>query len=170
MAIITIRNVDTEKVSKGKNFYSVATVSYTDEKGEAREKKVMSFSNPSVFETLTKAIAGNLYDVTVTKQGDYYNWTAIKEVAKASAAAPAASGGRITGSNYETADERKIKQMYIIKQSSIANAIDYFKAQGDGKFGVGDVLEVAQQFVDYVYGNEENMEAMGGAHSSVSEE
>jgi hypothetical protein len=69
----------------------------------------------------------------------------------------AATGGKVSASTYETAEERKIKQMYIIKQSSIANAIDFHKAQNGVEFGILNVLDTAQQFVDYIYGNNETL-------------
>lgn len=162
MSLIQIQEVTTERVAKGRGGYNVANVVYTDG-GKNFTKKIMSFSNPAVYETISKAQAGEQYDVTVTKEGEYYNWT---KIVKAGAASPTSAGstpnsGRVTGSNYETADERKLKQLYIIRQSSIANAIEYLSKnpRPDRVFSsVTDVLEIAQDFVDFVYGEKDLVE------------
>lgn len=162
MSQITIQEVNTEFVKKGRTGYTKATVIYTDEKGENRNKQLMSFANPAVFDAVKDAVAGDKYEIKAVKEGDYWNWAAATKVSADSApgAAKAPSGGKVVGSNYETADERKVKQLYIIKQSSIANAIEFVKySQRDGvePYTVGDILDIAQQFVDFVYGTEENL-------------
>lgn len=162
MSIITIQEVNKEFKTKGKGKWSELQVTYTDN-GKNFQKKIISFQNPAVFEALQDAKQGDNYDVTVTKDGEYYNWSSAKKVDKDVAAntAPAApSSGRVLGSNYETAEERalrrefeKIKQLYIVRQSSISNALDYLKATNpDGTFGLADTIDIAQQFVDFVYG------------------
>jgi hypothetical protein len=125
----------------------------------------MSFSNPAVFKTVQRMQPGEEYDVTITKNDAGYNqWAAIvrctdnvEDLPEAPASAPrSATAARTNVSTYETAEERKIKQMYIIKQSSISNAIDYLKAvheNGEPAWNVNNVLQIAQEFVDFVYGN-----------------
>ena len=159
MSIITIQEVNKEFKTKGKGKWSELQVTYTDN-GKNFQKKILSFQNPAVFEALQDAKQGDIYDVTVTKDGEYYNWSSAKKVDKdaASNAAPAApSSGRVLGSNYETADERRLKQLYIIKQSSISNAIEFAKMRTpeEEPYTPGDIPTLAQQFVDFVYGVEE---------------
>lgn len=159
MSIITIQEVTTEFVKKPKGGYSVANVTYTDN-GKNFTKKIMSFANPAVFDVVKDAKQGDILDVTVTKDGEYYNWSSAKKVDKDTTERPQAApaSGRVLGSNYETADERKLKQLYIIKQSSIANALMYLGFnEGVQDHSVNEVLAVAQQFVDFVYGVEENL-------------
>jgi hypothetical protein len=164
MPQVTIQDVRIETVTKGRNSYQVATVVHTTPRGETKEKKVMSFSNPAVYAAVSKATSGQVYDVGYTPGDQYYNWATISlmeasgEPQKAAAGgSTAATGGKVSASTYETAEERKIKQMYIIKQSSIANAIDFHKAQNGVEFGILNVLDTAQQFVDYIYGNNETL-------------
>lgn len=165
MAAITVQDVVVETIKKGKNSYQVANVTYTTDRGENKAKKVMSFSNPAVFAVAKDAKQGEAYEVSYTPGDQYYNWATIKRVSDnndgfvagagsiTKQAAPAS--GKVLGSTYETAEERKIKQMYIIKQSSISNALEYMKqTRAEGDFGVNDVTEVAQKFVDWVYGND----------------
>jgi len=52
---------------------------------------------------------------------------------------------------YETAEERAKKQVYIIKQSSISNAIEIAKTDGIG-LSVPGVLAIAQELTDWVLG------------------
>lgn len=160
MPQITIQGVNIDTVTKGRNSYQVATVVYTTGRGEQKEKKVMSFSNPAVFAAVSKATQGQVFDV-VSGEAPYFNWASATlmgagEAPKAATAAP--GGGKATVSTYETADERKIKQLYIVKQSSIANALEYLKStQPTGEYGVNDVINVAQEFVDFVYGTNETL-------------
>lgn len=159
---IKVQEVTVETVQKGRNKYQVATVVYTDG-GKNFTKKIMSFSNPAVFDTVKNAKSGEEYDVKAVKDGEYWNWASIEragsgEAKAAVAGTPAATGGKVLGSNYETADERKIKQLYIIKQSSIANAIAR-AAQHPDPNSV-DVLSLAQMYVDFVYGTNETLEQM----------
>lgn len=165
MSVITIQEVNKEFKTKGKGKWSELQVTYTDN-GKNFSKKIMSFQNPAVFEALQDAKQGDLFDVTVTKDGEYYNWSSAKKVDKEVVAAGAApnppSSGRVLGSNYETADERKLKQLYIIKQSSISNAIEFAKMRTpeEEPYTPGDILTLAQQFVDFVYSVDENLEAV----------
>lgn len=151
---VKILDVNIEKVVKGRNMYQVATVAYSSN-GEARTQKVMSFANPDVFKSLPDFV-GKEADVTVTKNDSGYNqWAAIKapgsEVPEASPTATAAAGTRVTGSNYETREERANKQVYIVKQSSIGSAIETLAAMGELS-SPARVIEVAQIYVDYVLG------------------
>lgn len=156
---IKVQEVTVETVQKGKNKYQMATVVYTDG-GKNFTKKIMSFSNPAVFDTVKNAKAGEEYDVKAVKDGDYWNWAAITKVDGDTPTKAAPAAGKVVGSNYETAEERKLRQMLIVKQSSIANAIEFVKmAQADG-ITIQGVLNVAQEFVDFVYGTNETLEEM----------
>lgn len=157
---IVIQEVKIEEVRNGKNKYDKAEVVYSSN-GQNRTQKIMSFSNPAIFAQVRKMVSGETYDVEIVKNDAGFNqWAKI--VAATNDAAPPVSGekpttGRTNVSTYETAEERKIKQMYIIKQSSISNAIEMLTS-GNGVLGAEDiptVLEVAQQFIDFVYGNQE---------------
>lgn len=164
MPQVTIQDVRVETVTKGRNSYQVATVVHTTPRGETKEKKVMSFSNPAVFAAVSKATSGQLYDVAYTPGDQYYNWASVTLMGDAASPPKASTGGtaapaagKVAVSTYETAEERKIKQMYIIKQSSITNAITFQQATEGENFDVIDVLNVAQQFVDFVYGTNETL-------------
>ncbi len=161
MTKVTIQEVTVSTVNTGKKPYSVAVVTYTTDRGDNKEKKIMSFSNPAVFAAVSKI--KNPTVVEVENDGaPYYNWTQLK-IANDEAPRAAASGAtsvKVATSTYETAEERKIKQLYIIRQSSITNALTYLK---DEDSSVDEVLTVAQKFVDFVYGNKfEEMDPVDG--------
>lgn len=56
-------------------------------------------------------------------------------------------------SNYETPEERAIKQLHIARQSSISNALKLFELQGVDPKQVrfDDILDTAQGFVNFIY-------------------
>lgn len=55
-------------------------------------------------------------------------------------------------STYETPEERAKKQIYIVRQSSISNAVDLLSVGQKSPPDVKAVLEAAKQFEDYVFG------------------
>lgn len=162
---VRIVNVDVENVQKGQSRYSKATVAYIDN-GQAKTQNVMSFGNPAVFKAV-KELVGQEVDVTVTKNDAGYNqWSAIAPAGEGPApstgaptpqAAPAAT--RVTGSNFETPAERATKQVYIIKQSSLSNAIELAGVNKEKK-SREEIIQDAQVFTDWVLGNETSIESL----------
>ena len=62
--------------------------------------------------------------------------------------APQRAVNRVTGSTYETPEERAKKQVIIVRQSCVAQAVALVK--GSDKEGVEGVLEVAEAFEKFV--------------------
>lgn len=152
---IVIQEVTTNNVKNGKGGYWVAEVTYSAN-GKNSTKKIFSFANPAVYEVMSKAVQGQSYEVELKKNGEYWDWVAVKSTESAPVKTkPDVVPGKVIGSNYETTEERKLRQLLIVRQSSISNAIDFFKAQGTQEFQVMEVLGIAQQFVDFVYGNKD---------------
>ena len=157
---IVIQEVKIEEVRNGRNKYDKAEVVYSFN-GQNRTQKLMSFSNPGVFTQVRNMKQGETYDVEVVKNDAGFNqWAKIVAVSGEPAPGVAEGGkpapaGRTSVSTYETAEERKIKQMYIIKQSSISSAIEFYKQRPDARPEISDIVAVAQEFVDFVYGNQE---------------
>ncbi|CAB4240906.1 hypothetical protein UFOVP22_25 [uncultured Caudovirales phage] len=126
------------------------TLDLTYESGGVEGKqRIVPFANPSVFKTLDGASVNESFDVAVSKNAKGYDvWSSIGAVGTIKAT-PAT---KVLGSNYETPDERALKQRYIVRQSSIANALTYFNFNTDKlKLNVVDVLEVAKQFEEYIF-------------------
>jgi hypothetical protein len=153
--LIEIINVEREDKpsSNGKGTYGMLTVAYRSN-GKVAEKKVMSFTNPSVFKTLEKASKGDSLEVTTVKneKTGYWDWTAVNEGGTA-VAQPANTPTRVTGSNYETKEERALKQKYIVKQSSLSAAVAVLTVGAKTSPSADDVIALADKFVEYVFDN-----------------
>lgn len=150
----TFNSYTEEHISKGKTGYEKMTINYSA-KGEPKQKTVMSFANPAVYNTIKGLAENDLIDVEFVKDDKYFNWASVSRMAttlpgtsespknEVSKAAPAAR------SSYETPEERARKQVYIIKQSCLAQAVAYVK-ETDSTDNIDNVLNTAQQFVDWV--------------------
>jgi len=148
--IIDVGQPNTHAAKNGRSYQSIE-VTYKNEQGQVANKKLMSFSNPSVFNYIKELTKGTQVNVTTTKDANgYWQWTGIGgdgSVATPDIKPATQAGGRVTGSNYETKEERAQRQVYIIRQSSISSAVELL---GPGK-SVKDVLDTAKQFEEYVF-------------------
>jgi hypothetical protein len=152
--IVDVGAPNTHAAKNGRS-YQIIEVTYKNESGQIANKKLMSFSNPSVFNHVKSLAKGDSLNVTTEKDAaGYWQWTGIggDETAPTSDAKPA-TGGRVTGSNYETKEERAARQILIVRQSSLSSAVDLL---GPGK-SVEDVIATAKQFEEYVFGQAEDV-------------
>ncbi len=125
--------------------------------GRAGKRQLMSF-NEKAFKPILAAQEGAEFDIETQQDGEYLNWTKATPVA-ASEAAPAAAGNGTAKaaaatpfkSTYETAEERAKRQVYIVRQSSIANAIAFLKS-AETNPSKEDVVDTAMFFEAYVFG------------------
>lgn len=111
-----------EKTGKGGYFHF--TLKYNKD-GKEFSRKLVSFggSLPS-YNVLKDSVVGDQYDVEL-KKDDTGNWQWTDAV-KADQSTPAAttSGGTMK-STYETPEERAYKQKVIVRQSCLAQAIQF---------------------------------------------
>jgi hypothetical protein len=141
-----------ELVSKG-NFrkegnYQKLDVEYIREGKKQKKTLVAINKTKEVVKKIYQEInPGDSIEVELEKSedGQYWNWVGVTK-----AEAPAAKSSYQTKNTYETPEERARKQVYIVKQSSIANALEFHK--NDAKVTVDQVLETADAFVKYVFG------------------
>lgn len=173
---VTIQDIVFSLAGNGPRKYKKAEVTYTWQ-GNNRRQTVMSFSNPDVFKTLEGLKCPANVEVDLTKVAgkdgnEYTNWAKITQVVGGDSVAPSAASkpaGKVVGSNYETSEERAKRQLMIVRQSSIANALTYHE-KDDVRPNIEDVLETAQQFVDFVYGNgEEEVVPLDRMQSDIPE-
>lgn len=160
-------NVSTQPTAKGS--YQVADVAYKNKsfQDKLEGKKVMDFASKVVFDTLTKAKFGEVFNITRVKNDKgFWDWTAANsdiagdvpaDQGPASTATPHATAPRSVASpapksNYETAEERAARQILIVRQSSISNAIA-FAAVNKIK-DEEDILRLATRFEAHVFGKE----------------
>jgi hypothetical protein len=164
---VNIQEVTITNAGSGKKSWQVAEVVYTSDRGENKNKKIMSFGNPAVFAVLSKQPRG--WHNVETEGAPYYNWMTIEAANDAAPSADVVKSGTVSKSTYETAEERKIKQLYIIRQSSVSSALTYWNMvndrAGQSFVDVDQVLSVAQEFVDFVYGTDQTIENMGAVDS-----
>lgn len=143
---IRVINVNTE--NKGK--YTQATVNYEAE-GKTDAKKLMSFVFKDVYKALAEAQPGDLFNIERVKNDKgYWDWTEATPAGKA-----AAGSGVVTKavrSNFETPEERAARQVYIVRQSSIASAIALLKGPKADP-SVDEVIDTARKLEAYVFEN-----------------
>ncbi len=142
---IEVVDVTVEDVPKPKGgTYEKATVVYKGYEGKLESKALMGFATPKeVWEAVVKAKKGDTFSVEREKDssGKYWNWVAINRQDM-----PVKTNAAPSKPTYETPDERAQRQVYIIRQSSIASAV----AMHGPKANVNDVLKTATLFVDFV--------------------
>lgn len=183
--VVDIINVSpSQHVPTPKGGYNVLEVAYK-ESGKVGGKKLFDFANPAVFNLVSQLKQGDRVEVTLEKEAakdgrEFWQWKEVRQVAPgevgagsqegsvqesaspvAHAAAPttpyptARPAGKVTGSNYETAEERAAKQIYIVRQSSITAALKLFEGQAKLP-SVFDVIHLAEQFKEYVFNGIQN--------------
>lgn len=141
----------------GKNGdYKGSKIIFKDGTGKVQEKAFHenTFKYNKAFEKeLHTLSAGDSFVATLEKKGEYWNWLAIKK-STGEATIMAKPTTVSTGGNWETAEERKNKQVYIIRQSSISAALKFAELQKDFFKGttnpLGEVLNVADEITNWV--------------------
>lgn len=161
MAIITIKNVSIEKQQKGKGSWEVAEVIYADESNKISTKKIMSFANPSVFAAFKDAQAGDKYEVTLAKNdAGYWNFTSAAKSdgtssspTQTSPGNPAPRQGSVNNyqRDFETKEERAVKQRLIVRQSSLSVAVSALGAGAKSPVNVDELLSLAERLTDWVF-------------------
>lgn len=157
-----------KKSAKNGKPYEQLEISYKDlREGKVSSKKLMSFTYPDVFKLVQQAVPGTVYNVTLEKEGDYWQWTAFSEAlgepsGQTSAASTpyvaAASGARSAAkpvSNYETSEERAFRQRLIVRQSTCNMAIDILKHNSKNLILPDALFDLASMIEAHVYGTKE---------------
>ena len=147
---IEIVNVAVE--NKGK--YQMANVSYKTEDGKVEGKKIASFTFKEVFKALSQSQTGDIFDVESQKNDKgYWDWTFVKAAGKNTAPTSGQYSTTVRkGGDWETAEERAKKQVYIVRQSSVAAAIRLGELNGTtGPVTEEDIIASAKFFEEYVF-------------------
>lgn len=151
---ITILSVTVEHVPGKNGGYKKAEVAYKDEQGKVAGKKIMSFVNPVVFNAVSEAQSGEVFTIESEKDNNgYWQWTKATKGATSQVVAKA-PGTPSPRSTYETPEERAKKQIYIVRQSSVASAIQLLSSNGGKKNTPEEVINIASQFEKYVFGED----------------
>lgn len=161
---IQVLSVQITTVPTQKGSYQVADVAFKNLtfQGKVEGKKIMSFgATKDSFGVLATAQPNDVYDVNVVKNDKGYNdWVGMTKGTadgQDTAARPAA-GQPVTGnapartSTYETPEERAKKQVYIVRQSSLSNAIDTLTVGSKSALKPDEVIDLARKYTDFVFG------------------
>lgn len=150
MRIEIVSVTETEKTNKAGRKYSELEVIYKNEEGKAQTKKLMSFTNPAVFKAVKSASAGDKLNVITQKDDNgYWQWTGLSEDTKPTQQAAT----RVTGSNYETKEERALRQKYIVRQSSLTTAVAIMSV-GAKNLDKHEVIALAEELEGWVFRTE----------------
>jgi hypothetical protein len=132
------------KTSKSGKAYSQIEVTYKDlDKDQTKSKKLMSFDK-ALYNLFVEATPGQTYNVTVEKEGEFWNWKSATSGAGASPEVSKTSGVPSYTKSYD-GDSRQVS---IIRQSTLKAAVDWCKDRNG--LTLGDVFTTAKLFQDYV--------------------
>jgi len=156
---IEVINVQSSTKPAKSGTYTQLDVAYKRvDTGKIEGKKVMSFVNKEIFNLFSKASGGQVFDITTEKVGEYWQWTEASlsaggaGVASNAPAAKSFSSSPAPKSTYETAEERAKRQILIVRQSSLAQAVDILSVNpGKDKLALEDVLHLADKLVSWVF-------------------
>ena len=172
-----IEVLSTSVEDKGK--YKQLEVAYKGGDGKVSSKKIMSFAAPDVFKVLANSKQGDIFDVTTVKNDKgYWDWILVLNGSangSASGSASDSANGSASGSvkaattssptprsTYETPEERANRQVLIVRQSSVSNAIEFYKLNAKKQPSTQEIIEVAQFFENYVFGKNTSPKFDGG--------
>lgn len=154
--------VETKPTAKGS--YQQLEVAYKDlsNQGKVSSKKIMSFSNKKVFDSLSIAKPASTFEISMVKNDKgYWDWTDVKRtegVASVTVQSSQQSGQNNTSSTasvskggWETPEERAKKQIYIVRQSSISAAVNALSVGVKTPPKAVEVIEYARELEAYVF-------------------
>lgn len=145
-----------ENVNKGRSSYSKFDLTYKDlGSGKVTGKPIVSFS--PVYGILKDSKLDDIFTVTIEKneKSNFWEWlSAIPSGVQESAPKPTAKESAMPRSNstYENAEERKVRQRSIERQSSLAQAVAVLKTEKSTP-NIEDVLKTAEIFYNWVQGS-----------------
>lgn len=145
----------TTATSKTGKPYTMVEVAYKQD-GAVKGKKLLEFKAKDICKVLGSAITGDKFTVVQEKEGDFWEWksisssTATASSVGAATSTPTAAGVKTTPKgDWETKEERAAKQVMIVKQSSLAQAVASLKLD-KAVVDPTNVLALAQTYTDWV--------------------
>lgn len=150
--------ITTHPNSKGTTYQKCEFTYKNLSSNKVESKVIVSFTNPKVYQTVAGAKTGQTFQVTQEKGEKYWEWKDITQSVPSSAVnsnIPAhqqnSNNTKKEKSTFETSEERAKKQLYIVRQSSIANAISCLSIGSKTPPSSDVVLELAKKFEEYVF-------------------
>lgn len=159
--ITVLKSATTSKNGANGKPIQTLELTYTNgTSGAIESKKLVIFYNKVVCNALANAKMDDVYTITSEKEGDFWVWKEAVQAAPGQDApvvvnnnnAPAkAAYTPSSKSTYETPEERAIKQVLIVRQSSLKEAVSVLTIGAKIPPSRELVFQEAQAFVDWVY-------------------
>jgi len=125
--------------------YAWFNLNYSQDGKPQKPKKIMSFNEVS-YGILKDSKEGDNFDVELKKDDNgYWQWVALTPVAAGSNPTPGTSTGK--SGSWETPEERAAKQVLIVRQSCLAQAV---AAIGPDQ-NYDKYTDMASSFEDWVF-------------------
>ena len=158
--VVDVSSLNTHQAKNGRNYQSLE-IMYKNDQGQAQSKKLMSFANPDVFKAAQGWEKGAVIHVSTEKDANgYWQWTAVGDAGNTQ---DTNSGGAVatqakapvgkSGGNWETSDERQARQVMIVRQSSLSNAVATLALAGK-QASANDVISLAKLYEGFVLDSE----------------
>lgn len=162
ISVIDVGTPNTHAGAGGRSYQSLE-VTYKSDDGKVASKKLMSFVYPKVFSAAKTWSKGDVVNIKTEKVPNkdgqsFWQWTDILgegeevEVASKPASSGASTGTRVTGSNYETKEERAARQVMIVRQSSLSTSVAALTVGSKAAPSAQDVINYARDLEAYVLG------------------
>ena len=160
---ITILKSEVSRAPKG---YNVAEIAYKTEDGKTKGMKVLDFLQKDVFATLKDTKPGDVLNADFEKNAKgFWQFAQVVKTGEkadvATAATPVSAQTKSSGGNWETSAERQARQVMIVRQSSLSNAVALFEATKNTKVTPDNVIDVAKRFESYVLGTDQPQQPTG---------
>lgn len=155
MPQITVLKIDREKQPKG---YVKTIVSYKTDDGKTKGMTILPFKEQEqVAAAFATAQPGDVFNVSFRKNDrDFWEFAPVPtKLGETKQATMGATSGGTTRSNWETPEERAQRQLYIIRQSSLERAIQFFDLTKNNKASPSDVTDMAALFEQFVVNGKE---------------
>jgi hypothetical protein len=150
-----------EVQEKGKAKWTKLNVVFHNEAtGKVDGRNVLSFTNKDVYAALSAAQRDDVFEVTeITNAKGYPEVVKVEKLAPESMASPTVTDVQVAAaktttaprSNFETPEERAARQEYIVRQSSLSNAVAVLSVGAKSPPSLEDVTNLADKFVGYVF-------------------
>lgn len=157
-------NLDAQIAKNGGGTYPGATISYRDKDNKLQEKAF--HANGLKYNAALKNGLGNLQtsDNFIAQaeknDGGFWEWKSIAKDTSSNSSSDVKGNNKpqtmSATSTYATKEERAQTQVYIVRQSSLANALKLAEVQGNKKIDVMSIINDAKWFENWVLNGEKN--------------
>jgi len=158
---IQIVQVDKQtKTTKGGKPYVALELAFKNlSSGKLESKKLMPFGETSeAHKALSGANQGDVFTIVSEKNAGtgYWDWLKATQAPPGTTAETVVSNKATPSpkSTYETPEERAKKQVYIVKQSSLSNAVAVLGVGAKTPPKTEEIFALAQTFTDWVFAQE----------------